>query len=124
MSIKDDKPLDLFNRLVKSILALQKIHEYNLCQDFEEGVQIIRARLLEDEARRSVIPKPPLNISIKETFIQRLERSRAFMVAWAVMLFMVVFYIGVISAPAFEPTTAVPIITVEEFQEMAEQCPN
>ena len=71
-----------------------------------------------------MVHKIPLNISIKKTFIERLETSRVFMVVWAVTLFMVVFYLGIISAPAFNIPTAVPIITVDEFQKMAEKCQN
>ena len=52
MSIKNETPLELFNRLIKSILALQKIHEYELCKDFDEGVRIIGDALLVSAAMK------------------------------------------------------------------------
>jgi len=46
MSIENESGNALFTRLIKSILVLQQIHGYKLCEDFEEGVRVIGDELL------------------------------------------------------------------------------
>jgi hypothetical protein len=129
MTIKNQAPSELFNRLIKSILTLQKIHKYDLCKDFEDGVRVISDALLDREMVKfdaiQRAQRPPLNICMKRTWLDSLYPYRNWALSiFTINLFILIFYLGVISAPFFAEPTAVPIITVEEFNEMATKCPN
>jgi len=123
MTIENESGLTLFNRLVKSILALQQIHGYKLCKDFQEGVRIIGDELLAVEVKKFDAIRPPLNISIKKSRFDRFYRYRNHILTFGLIAWVLsIFYLGVLFAPYFEEPTAVPIITMEEFTEMAEKC--